>query len=187
MNGHMPPILKRLPAGPCVMAEIGVAAGLLSQALLLARADLSLWMVDSWRFSPPGADYREWCVKNGDPNGYRSPTDVLADMVKAMAVKVDAGDRCRLIVTDSLDAAAMLADGTFDLAFIDADHSEAGCAADVEAWWQKVKIGGWIGGHDFARFRDDGVGRAVRAFADVHGLQIETDDDSTWFIRKAGA
>ena len=183
MNNHAAPILKRLPDGPCTMAEVGVAAGLLSRELLERRQDLTLWMIDSWQVARPGSRYYDFCLTNHDYNGCRSGIDVLSDMVKTLAVKMDVGERARVMAASSLHAADVLKHHAFDLVFIDADHSEAGCREDIEAWWPLVKPGGWLAGHDFGKFRDDGVGRAVLGFSAMTGAKIEHDDDSTWFIR----
>ena len=40
-------------------------------------------------------------------------------------------------------------DETFDLIFIDGDHSYEGCKADLENWWPKVKSGQILCGHDY--------------------------------------
>ena len=40
-------------------------------------------------------------------------------------------------------------DETFDLIFIDGDHSYEGCKVDLENWWPKVKPGQILCGHDY--------------------------------------
>jgi predicted O-methyltransferase YrrM len=50
---------------------------------------------------------------------------------------------------DSADAANLYADGSVDFCFIDADHSEAACRRDIEAWLPKIKPGRILAGHDF--------------------------------------
>lgn len=168
------------------MAEIGVAAGVLSHELLDRREDLTLWMIDSWQAASPESAYRKWCASNGDPNGVRSAETVEEEHLAAIQVANKFAGRVAIFRGSSTEIAD-LNDTPLDLVFIDADHSQTGCAADIAAWWPKVKPGGWIGGHDIHRFRDDGVGRAVKAFADANRLAIELDDNWTWFIRKAAA
>jgi hypothetical protein len=53
-----------------------------------------------------------------------------------------------MLVCDSVAAAAMIADTTFDLVFIDADHSYASVTADIAAWRSKVRRAGILCGHD---------------------------------------
>lgn len=50
---------------------------------------------------------------------------------------------------DSAATAALYVDSSLDMVFIDADHSYAAVARDIDAWLPKVKPGGIIAGHDF--------------------------------------
>lgn len=49
----------------------------------------------------------------------------------------------------SAEAAAMYPDGTFDMAFIDAEHTKEGAKNDIRIWLPKVKPGGLLCGHDY--------------------------------------
>lgn len=60
----------------------------------------------------------------------------------------------------SCEVAAKQQDRYFDLVFIDADHQYESVRADIEAWESKVKLGGWLGGHDYGTFV--GVTQAVQ-------------------------
>lgn len=50
---------------------------------------------------------------------------------------------------------------SIDFVFIDGDHSYTGCHLDIKCWLKKVKIGGYIAGHDFLDNTMPGVTRAV--------------------------
>ena len=79
----------------------------------------------------------------------------------------------------------MLAWGwTFDLVFIDADHSYETTKRDIELWAPKVKPGGILGGHDYNNpdYPQWGVARAVTEFAVSHVKEVELDREFTWFI-----
>lgn len=52
------------------------------------------------------------------------------------------------LVMSSLEAAAILRDGFFDLVFIDGDHSYDQTASDIDVWRPKVASGGILSGHD---------------------------------------
>lgn len=96
-----------------------------------------------------------------------------------------ARDRRRIIRAESVDAAGMIGDASLDFAFIDADHSYEGCAADIRAWLPKIKPGGWIGGHDyeprFTKERGYGVCQAVDDAALRHGWALSFGPDTTWY------
>lgn len=184
---HGRAILDRLPATPCVGAEIGVAAGELSEFLLTARpTDLLLLMVDSWKFREMADPYRVQCQQVGDVNGVRNAEAVEADRLLAYDVSRRHQANAMIMQADSIAAAAQVDDASLDFVFIDADHRYIATLNDCRAWVHKVKPGGWIGGHDYARFRDNGVILAVEQFAEERGLTVETGDDWTWFCRIGG-
>jgi hypothetical protein len=165
---------------PFDAVEIGVGDGSLSVLLATACPMLRLLMVDSFGCDP---GYHAWSLDNGDPHGERTAEQVAADRRKAEAAAA-AHQGLELLVADSAGAAALVHDRRFDLVFIDADHRQESVARDIAAWWPLVRPGGWIGGHDILRFRDDGVGRAVRDFVVSARLPLHLDRGFTWWVRK---
>lgn len=82
------------------------------------------------------------------------------------------------VIRQSSHAASLLfADGYFDHVYIDAAHDFINVLCDVYYWYPKVKVGGWLSGHDYsqsdARYKT-GVKRAVDLIADIHGLAVQT-------------
>lgn len=177
-------ILQRVGELPTpAVAEIGVAVGRLSWALLAGHPGLRLTMVDNW------------LVGDKQPPAYRATRDRFARMTEieaenfrgaALSVAAAANNRVRVIENPSWLAANLVDDQSLDLVFIDADHSTVAVARDIDAWLPKVKAGGWIGGHDYKntdpRFAF-GVEQAVDAAARRHGLTVETDQNFTWFAQ----
>ena len=49
----------------------------------------------------------------------------------------------------SVEAASKFEDNSLDFVYIDADHAYDACQKDMDAWWPKVKKGGWMCGHDY--------------------------------------
>lgn len=158
-------VLKRLPPGPVVGAEVGVFRGLMSKALL-ERPDLTLYMVDSWLPLPM----------------YRIDEDDQESNL--LMARRHAGDRGIVLHMDSLEAASSFPDGFLDFVFIDADHSYAGVCKDIVAWLPKLKIGGLLSGHDYnnpgEKLGKD-VKRAVDDCAKRFGFSVELGEDTTWF------
>lgn len=178
-------ILRRLEGvkNPRV-AEVGVLIGSLSAYLLHMRPDLSLVMVDNWATEDEAPE----CYKaTGDVHSRRSEKRADEDRAKAEAVARCHTGRAFIYPWASVDAATRVQDQSLDMVFLDADHSYEGVTADIAAWLPKVRIGGWIGGHDYAnpdpQFRFDGVDRAVAEWAERSGAKIELDGNFTWFSR----
>jgi len=66
---------------------------------------------------------------------------------KAIAEKIfNDYDHAGLLICDSVQASQSFDDGSFDLVFIDGDHSYDGCKRDLIAWLPKVRKGGFLVG-----------------------------------------
>lgn len=173
-------VLKRLngasqPHG----IEIGVFKGDMSRALLRSNPDLHLTMVDSWEGD--GAAY------TGDSGDWHAELCAEAQenfFLKAIEQTEFARGRRSIMRSRSADAAIAIP-GKFDFVFIDADHSYHGCRADIEAWYGKVKPGGWLSGHDYENndFPKFGVTKAVDEFVARHSLKLELGENFTWFVK----
>jgi hypothetical protein len=64
-------------------------------------------------------------------------------------------------------------DISFDMIYIDGDHSYDGVKSDLKSSFLKVKNGGLICGHDYVSSKFEGVVRAVDEFCDNHNLEIK--------------
>lgn len=175
-------ILRRLNGhSPTQGAEIGVFAGDLSMRLLAGRSDLTLHMVDSW-----ATEHEPDYAASGDFHATLdgATQDRFAEFTRQTTAF--AGKRANIIRADSLEAAQAIPDGSLDFAFIDANHSYSGCKSDIDAWFPKIRNGGFISGHDYENeeFPKFGVKRAVDEFIAAHNLKLELDQNYTWFARK---
>lgn len=78
---------------------------------------------------------------------------------------------------DSLLAANTFENDTFDLVYIDADHTYESVKKDLYAWYPKVKSGGIFSGHDYCEYyikQSDtkfGVVQAVDEFINEFSLK----------------
>jgi len=187
MHARAGPILRRLPAGPCSMVEVGTAGGLLAAYLLAQRHDLTLHCVDSWL---AGELQPESYKASGDAHATLSQRE--QDDIRALARErlQTHGERVTVHQMDSLMAAVRIERESIDLVFLDADHSAEGVSADLLAWWPVVRSGGALGSHDFSnrdpRFRF-GVDAAVKRFAARLGLAYDVDEGNTVWLRKVVA
>lgn len=162
-------------------AEIGVFTGALSAALLRKKPDLKLVMVDSWDISPEDSEY----AKSDDFHAGLTKAQQDDYYLVAQQVTEFAADRAEIFRNKSIDAAALINDGSLDFVFIDADHSYDGASSDIIAWLPKVMKGGYLCGHDYenTEFPKFGVRRAVDEFIASSGLKLELGDNYTWFAQ----
>jgi hypothetical protein len=89
------------------------------------------------------------------------------------------GDRFRVIVSDSADAARQFADDSLEAVWIDAAHGYEYVARDLAGWQGKVSLGGLLGGDDFTRC--DGVARAV---TERFGAEASIPGTVYWMVRR---
>lgn len=141
---------------PLVGAEIGVWRGMNSATLLARMPQLRLYMVDFWgKTAPEGAD---------EAQSLQVTDEKCAEALEETSF---AEDR-RIIVQCASPLAATLVREPLDFAFVDGDHRMEQCLADLEAWWPKIKPGGWLLGHDIdnpaPEFQHFGVREAVQEF-----------------------
>jgi hypothetical protein len=76
---------------------------------------------------------------------------------------IDCGlaETIQLVISDSVSAAELFADGSLAWVHIDARHDYESVVADINAWAPKVQPGGWLSGDDYQADWWPGVVRAV--------------------------
>lgn len=57
-------------------------------------------------------------------------------------------DVVKMVHMDSISASKLYEDQSLDFVFIDGSHLYQAVRADIDAWLPKIKVGGYIGGHD---------------------------------------
>lgn len=169
---------KRLPADrDTVAVEVGVWKGQMSEKLLTLCPRLTLYLVDLWL---AGEENVSW-LRTGSKMAAQPAAAVEQVRLGVEALAVRHHPRARIIREHSASAARQIEDGSLDLVFIDADHSQLAVQADIQAWRPKVKAGGWIGGHDFGSPRFPGVASAV--FLSFRREQVVRGENATWWVR----
>jgi hypothetical protein len=89
-----------------------------------------------------------------------------------------------LVSRDSVFAASLFPKEFFDFVYIDGWHQYPAVKKDIEAWWPKVKSGGFLGGHDLGHVEFPGVVRAVEQFSRKVSREFQVLSDSDWLIEK---
>lgn len=77
----------------------------------------------------------------------------------------------------SMEAAAAYKPRSLNVVYIDATHSKEAVAADIEAWFPKIRIGGFICGHDYHA----GFPGVMEAVGDRF-VGVQTFCDSSWMV-----
>lgn len=151
-------------------AEIGVFRGETFGYLLRTCSDLRLIGVDAW----------DRTLQQNGEDGSRSfehrPMDAYYADVCGIAGQY--GARAVLLRGRTTDMAARVDDHSLHFVFIDADHTEEGCRADIAAWAPKVRSDGWVLGHDINW-------PSVKAVVDADLPGWRLFYDNVWGIPKA--
>jgi hypothetical protein len=151
--------------------EVGVAFGSMSIWLLRLIPELSMIAVDPFAPYDPSDGMTELMENHGDD---------LHEFV-CSRLSSEFPDRSRVLRLHSTEAAALIADGSQDFVFIDADHRYEAVRDDLAAWLPKVRGGGLICGHDYSN-GFPGVNRAVSE--KLQGRVVHVHGPSTiWFSR----
>jgi len=170
-------------------AEIGVFRGVLSKYLLEKLPNLTLLMVDRWEAVEEDHEYRT----SGSTIASFTVQQMKEVEDEAAANTAFAGSRAVWLKGETSVMVSRVKDAVLDFVFIDADHRYEAVLADIKAWFPKVKIGGWVCGHDWDHPEDHiknkdskarlwGVRKAVEEF--FGDLPIEIGKDKTWFHQK---
>lgn len=160
------------------IAEIGVFQGQNFELMVAHNPELAVG-VDVWR-------------EDGIPgqNDADLPQEELDAMYRHLEHKYINNKNVKLIRDYTVKAAELFEDESLDLIYIDANHTYEGAKADIEAWYTKVKKGGFVTGDDYwdrmspKRHVRFGVVRAVNEFAEKNGLTVHPLTLHGWVILK---
>lgn len=149
-----------------VGAEIGVAQGELSKIICEINPQIKLYGVDAWRTYTGYTDY----VRTKTFEAMRNQTlERMRPYIKR--------DRFEIIEQFSMDAINDFEDGSLDFVYIDANHEAPFVNQDIKEWSKKVRPGGIVAGHDYARIKrvQWGVIEAIQEHTKEHVID-------PWFV-----
>lgn len=191
-------LIRHLPKGG-VGAEIGVAEGVFSAALLEAAEPSALHLIDPWSHVEAGPDpllgrgHLEAVDRAAGGTFAQPAPNAQGDVVFAgVAARFEGDDRVRLHRQFSYKAAGSFADGTFDFVYVDGDHHYEFVLRDLQDFASKLKPGGLLFGHDFfedafASREHYGVIDAVNAFlkrSDFRFLMLTAEPFPTFCLAR---
>jgi hypothetical protein len=73
----------------------------------------------------------------------------------------------------SVEASKLYEDRSLDFVFIDASHLYENVKDDIEHWLPKIKVGGYIGGHDYSPHEPEEKNGVKKAVDEIFGKNIE--------------
>jgi SAM-dependent methyltransferase len=170
-------LLRHFPKG-AVGAEIGVAEGAYSAAILDRAAPSELHLIDPWSHLEGGADLlqagevlatADEARGRGEEFDAPPPSSGGDRLYEQVAARFEGDPRVRLHRQYSYKAAAGIEDGSLDFVYLDGNHHYEFVLRDLQDFAAKLKPGGLLFGHDFfedafAREENYGVIDAVGAF-----------------------
>jgi hypothetical protein len=156
-------LFRMLPKN-AVWAEVGVWKGDFSAEVLAHARPAALHLIDPWVFhSEP--EYAK--ALYGARSAGQGELDELYEGVRArFSTEINNG-LVHLHRMKSVDAAAEFVPATFDVVYIDADHTYEAVKQDLETYRPLCKPGAILAGDDYGAtgWWEDGVRRAVDEFA----------------------
>ena len=156
-------LLERMPRGS-VCAEIGVFKGDFSAEILRVVRPRVLHLIDPWKYET-SEDYKQsWY--GGESGVNQNHMDGLHQAILDRFRREIASGRVKIHRSASADAAAQFVPSYFDWVYIDGNHLYEFAKRDLEAYYPKVKPGGFLTGDDYGPggWWEGGVQRAVDEF-----------------------
>ena len=179
-RSELPVLLNRRNLLGCG-AEIGVAAGEYSDGILRNWRGMHLISIDPWL-----AVSREQYID--DYNAPQQEQDALWEETRArLAIH---GERSSIWRLTSVEASRRVPHHSLDFVYIDARHDYESVREDLACWFDKVRPGGVIAGHDYMDAELPrgvyGVKSAVDEFFGKKGLRASTTfrdgDSQSWIV-----
>jgi len=151
-----------------VVVEVGLALGRSTAAIggIVAANNCRHVCVDTFAGGPDMADPINQAYAGGRGRWFRLGFEYNCRALGMWRT-------IELVEKPSVEAAGDFEDGSIDYCFIDADHSEESVAADLRAWWPKLKPGGLLVGDDYM---NPAVAKAARNFAETQSVRLDQTD-----------
>lgn len=167
-------LLNALPLDrPSTFVEIGLWMGrstsYLGVEIVNRNKPISILAIDHFKGQPEIVGWRAELVPESEATFRKNIAPVAAAL----------GDRFRLLVSDSVEAASQVPDDSVDVVWLDGAHDFDGVSKDIAAWWPKLKVGGFMGGDDFIKC--EGVKRAV---LDRFSGRSSVEDKHYWLVQR---
>lgn len=150
-------------------AEIGVRTGRFSEVICKSIPGHDIVSVDPYYLK----DERSARIGKNGQEAYYQAAKVLLEPYN-----------CRLVRQTSSLAAQNFNENSLDFVYIDGNHEFDFVMEDLIIWSRIVRSGGVVAGHDYYKFKNAGVVRAVDIYRKEHGIKewYLTDERSASFF-----
>ncbi len=145
--------------------EIGVYKGEFSE--VIAKSGIQLYSIDPWNL------YKDY----GNSRGQKR----LDEQYRQTKERLDKYPNVTIIRKSSMDALADFEDGSLDFVYIDGNHQFAYVAEDIYHWAIKLKKGGVLAGHDYARFKSKNICGGCHA-KEIVDAYVQAYDIPNFFV-----
>jgi len=170
--------LEKLPKNG-IIAEIGVASGEHAISMMDISSPKKIFLIDPW-------------LPSFNPNYEGKVMSEIANLGVSIISKNDFSDSIETekivaLQESSVEASFLFKDEYFDYVYIDADHRYEYVKEDIEHWYPKIKVGGYITGHDYRenRLKRYGIKKAVDEFVKANNLKIAfRSSGHDWAVQK---
>jgi len=164
------PALKTLVGKPNLIgAEIGVDSGRNALNILKYLDVTKLYLIDIWK----GYNGLDGSGVIGDNENAERCFQCARNLLR------DYNDKIVWIRDYSENAHKLIRNKELDFIYIDGNHRYEWVKRDIELYFQKVKIGGLVAGHDY-KSGEPGVKKAVEEF---FGKNYERSNWDWWEVR----
>lgn len=157
--------------------EVGVYYGQNAEHILKNWPGVKLYGVDPY-INYPKEEYLDGC----------NLVKLEEAMAHALEIVKPFGEKFKLLRMPSIEAITEFEDDSCDFVYLDGNHDYEHVIQDINAWYEKVKIGGVLGGHDYYE-REDAQQRchvpaAVKAWCRESDYEPTITPDTSWWIIK---
>jgi len=150
-----------------IVVEIGVLNGDHARVLKHLLMPSMLYLIDPW--------------ENND-QAHTRVTKLFEHDSSTVVVPMRSDEAAHHFVNDSVH-----------FVYVDGGHTYEVVKSDLETWWDKIKVGGYLAGHDYNKLFTQienapcGVKQAVDEFAEKYNLKLNlcaNNQRNFWFIKE---
>jgi hypothetical protein len=142
--------------------ELGVFEGEFSSILLNSNKFKKLYLVDLF----------DGTIESGDKSGNFIKYKLGDELMNTVVNKFKNLSNIEIVKRDSVSFLQNFPDNYFDFIYIDTSHQYEHTKLELNLSLKKIKKNGIISGHDYNRYRFDGVVRAVDEFSKENNLKL---------------